>query len=313
MATYAHRPVMLDEVLAGLDPAPDACLLDATFGRGGHARALLERLGPEGRLVALDRDPEAIAAARALAVTDRRVVVAECPFADLRAVVDAHDLRGRIDGLLMDLGVSSPQLDDPARGFSFQQDGPLDMRMSRDVGESARDWINRASVEDMRRVFRELGEERYARRIAEAIAAARAEAPIETTARLADVVSAAHPAWERGRHPATRVFLAIRLFVNSELEQVAEGLAAAVDVLAPGGRLAVISFHSLEDRIVKRYLRNQELGDPMLRKLPLPGGPPGARVRRIGGARRPTDAEVRANPRSRSATLRVAERLEEAA
>ncbi len=310
---YTHQPVMLEEVLEALDPAPDACLLDATFGRGGHARALLARLGPQGRLLALDRDPEAIATARTLAAEDSRVTVAETAFADLARVVDACDLRGRINGILMDLGVSSPQLDDPARGFSFQHDGPLDMRMGEDVVESAADWIARASAEEMARVFRELGEERYARRIARAIATARSEAPISTTGRLADVVAAAHPAWERDRHPATRVFLAIRLHINGELEQATAGLAAAVDVLAPGGRLAVISFHSLEDRIVKRFLRDQERGDPVLRALPLPGDHSGAKLRRIGRARRPSADEVSANPRARSATLRVAERLAEAA
>ncbi len=310
---YTHQPVMLEEVLEALDPAPDACILDATFGRGGHARALLARLGPAGRLLALDRDPEAIAAARALADEDARVLVAEAPFAELARVVAAQDLQRPINGVLMDLGVSSPQLDDPARGFSFQHDGPLDMRMGEDARQTAADWIARASVDDMTRVFQKLGEERYARRIARGIAAARTEAPITTTGRLAEVVSAAHPAWERDKHPATRVFLAIRLHINSELEQVASGLAAAVDVLAPGGRLAVISFHSLEDRIVKRFLRDEERGDPVLRSLPVPGDRTGARLRRIGGSRRPSAAEVNANPRARSATLRVAERLPEAA
>ncbi|MCC5884859.1 MAG: 16S rRNA (cytosine(1402)-N(4))-methyltransferase RsmH [Gammaproteobacteria bacterium] len=304
---------MLEEVLEALHPAPDACLLDATFGRGGHARALLAQLGPGGRLLALDRDPEAIAAARELAAEDDRVEVVQGPFAELAAVVEKLGLVGRIDGVLMDLGVSSPQLDDPTRGFSFQQDGPLDMRMGADTGAPAADWIARASLDEMTRVFRELGEERYARRIARGIEAARVEAPITTTGRLAEVVAAAHPAWERDKHPATRVFLAIRLHINGELDQVVAGLAAAVDVLAPGGRLAVISFHSLEDRIVKRYLRDQERGDPVLRSLPIPGDVSGARLKRIGGARRPTAAEVEANPRARSATLRVAERLEEAA
>ncbi|TVS17460.1 MAG: 16S rRNA (cytosine(1402)-N(4))-methyltransferase RsmH [Gammaproteobacteria bacterium] len=310
---YTHQPVMLEEVLEALDPAPDACILDATFGRGGHARALLARLGPSGRLLALDRDPEAIAAARALAEEDARVLVAQAPFAELARVVAAQDLKRPINGVLMDLGVSSPQLDDPARGFSFQHDGPLDMRMGADARQTAADWIARASADDMIRVFQKLGEERYARRIARGIVAARTEAPITTTGRLAEVVSAAHPAWERDKHPATRVFLAIRLHINSELEQVASGLAAAVDVLAPGGRLAVISFHSLEDRIVKRFLRDEERGDPVLRALPVPGDRTGARLRRMGGARRPSAAEVSANPRARSATLRVAERLPEAA
>lgn len=299
--------------MEALHPAPDACILDATFGRGGHARALLAKLGPGGRLVALDRDPEAIAAAEALAAEDGRVEVVAGPFAELATVVKELGLVGHIDGVLMDLGVSSPQLDDPNRGFSFQHDGPLDMRMGADAGMSAAEWIAEASLDEMTRVFRELGEERHARRIARGIEAARAEAPITTTGRLAEVVAAAHPSWERDKHPATRVFLAVRLHVNGELEQVVAGLAAAVDVLAPGGRLAVISFHSLEDRIVKRYLRDQERGDPVLRSLPIPGDVSGARLKRIGGARRPTAAEVRANPRARSATLRVVERLKEAA
>jgi len=303
---------MLEEVLEALDPAPDACILDATFGRGGHARALLARLGPSGRLLAIDRDPEAIAAAQTLAAEDARVEVVQGPFAELAAVAGDRGLVGRIQCVLMDLGVSSPQLDDPTRGFSFQHDGPLDMRMGADAGAPAADWIARASLDEMTRVFREFGEERYARRIARGIEAARTEAPITTTGRLAEVVAAAHPAWERDKHPATRVFLAIRLYINGELDQVVAGLAAAVDVLAPGGRLAVISFHSLEDRIVKRYLRDQERGDPVLRMLPIPGDPSGARLKRIGGARRPTAAEVQVNPRARSATLRVAERRREA-
>lgn len=299
---------MLEEAVEGLDLRADARVLDATFGRGGHARAVLERLGPAGLLIAVDRDPEAVAAARALAAEDARVSVHERPFDALAEIVHEVVPGGCVDGVLMDLGVSSPQLDDAARGFSFLRDGPLDMRMGVGARLSAADWISRTGVDEMARVFRELGEERYARRIARAIAAAREEAPIETTGRLAEIVAAAHPSWERDRHPATRVFLAIRLHVNDELGQLERGLEAAVDVLSEGGRLVVISFHSLEDRIVKRFMRDAERGDPVLRGLPVAGPDPSVRLKRIGGARRPSEAEVAGNPRARSAILRIAER-----
>lgn len=310
MKVYAHKPVMLEEVLAALAPADEACLLDATFGRGGHARALLNRMGPRGRLVIMDRDPEAIAVAHELAASDNRVQVVHAPFAELAEAIATLGLGGRLTGVLMDLGVSSPQLDDPERGFSFLHDGPLDMRMGAGAPFSAEDWLARASVADMTRVFKTLGEERHARRIAQAIERERAEAPITRTGRLAEVVAAAHPAWERDRHPATKVFMAIRLHVNDELGQLRAGLAAAVDALAPGGRLAVISFHSLEDRIVKRFIRDEERGDPVLRELPLQGETPGVRLRRLGGAQRSSAEETSLNPRARSAVLRVAQRLE---
>lgn len=308
MQGAAHVTVMLAEAVEALALHADARVLDATFGRGGHARAVLERLGPSGLLIAVDRDPEAVAAARALAAGDSRVSVHERPFDALAEIVREVVPGGCVDGVLMDLGVSSPQLDDAARGFSFLRDGPLDMRMGVGARLSAADWISSTGVDEMARVFRELGEERHARRIARAIAAAREEAPIETTGRLAEVVAAAHPAWERDRHPATRVFLAIRLHVNDELGQLERGLEAAVDVLSEGGRLVVISFHSLEDRIVKRFMRDAERGDPVLRGLPVAGHDPSVRLKRIGGARRPSEDEVADNPRARSAILRVAER-----
>ncbi|HSG87740.1 MAG TPA: 16S rRNA (cytosine(1402)-N(4))-methyltransferase RsmH [Pseudomonadales bacterium] len=308
-AGFEHRPVMLREAVDALRLASGARVVDATFGRGGHARAVLEQIGPDGMLLAIDRDPEAVAAARALAERDARVSVHEQPFDAIAEIVRSLVPGGVVDGVLMDLGVSSPQLDDAARGFSFQKDGPLDMRMGVGAPLSAAEWIARARVTEMTRVFRELGEERHAGRIARAIERARAEAPIETTGRLAEIVAAAHPSWERDRHPATRVFLAIRLHVNDELGQVRRGLDAAVDVLADNGRLVVISFHSLEDRIVKRFMRDAERGDPVLRGLPITGAPPGSRLRRIGKAVRPSQAEVDENPRCRSATLRVAERL----
>lgn len=306
---FEHRAVMLREAVDALNVGPGGRIVDATFGRGGHARAVLDRLGPDGMLVAIDRDPQATAAARALAAQDARVCVHERPFDAIREIVEAIVPGGRVDGVLMDLGVSSPQLDDPQRGFSFQHDGPLDMRMGVGAPISAAAWIEKTSVAEMTRVFRELGEERYAGRIARAIEQARAEAPITTTGQLAAIVAAAHPSWERDRHPATRVFLAIRLHVNDELGQVRRGLSAAVDVLAEGGRLVVISFHSLEDRIVKRFMRDEERGDPVLRGLPIIGDPSGARLRRLGKAVRPSAAEVQGNPRCRSATLRVAQRL----
>lgn len=308
MATAGHVTVMLEEAVEALALRPDARVLDATFGRGGHAQAVLEALGPAGMLLAVDRDPEAVAAARTLAAGDARVSVHERPFDALAEIVREVVPGGCVDGVLMDLGVSSPQLDDAGRGFSFLRDGPLDMRMGVGARVSAADWVARTGIDEMARVFKVLGEERFARRIARAIAAAREEAPIETTGRLAEIVAAAHPAWERDKHPATRVFLAIRLHVNDELGQLERGLEAAVDVLAEGGRLVVISFHSLEDRIVKRFMRDAERGDPVLRGLPIAGPDPSVRLKRVGGARRPSEAEVGRNPRSRSAILRVAER-----
>ena len=309
----AHVTVLRDEAVAALVRSPDDRLVDATFGRGGHARAVLERLGPGGLLLAIDRDPQAIEVARALADEDARVSVHERPFDALADIVRTVVPGGLVDGVLMDLGVSSPQLDDAERGFSFLRDGPLDMRMGVGAAHGAAEWIANTGASEMARVFRELGEERYAPRIARAIERARSEAPIETTGRLAEIVCAAHPSWERDRHPATRVFLAIRLHVNDELGQLARGLEAAVDVLAEGGRLVVISFHSLEDRIVKRFMRDAERGDPILRGLPVPDAEAGVRLKRIGKAQRPSAAEVAANPRARSATLRVAERVGRAA
>jgi len=237
------------------------------------------------------------------------VSVHERPFDAIAEIVRENVPGGLVDGILMDLGVSSPQLDDASRGFSFLRDGPLDMRMGVGARVSAADWIATTSADDMAQVFRELGEERHARRIARAIVSARDEAPIETTGRLAEIVVAAHPSWERDKHPATRVFLAIRLHVNDELGQLGRGLEAAVDVLDTDGRLVVISFHSLEDRIAKRFIRDAERGDPVLRGLPVQGPDPSVRLRRIGKARKPGALEVERNPRARSAVLRIAERL----
>lgn len=284
-----HRPVLLDEAVEALNIRPDGCYLDATFGRGGHAAAILERLGPQGRLLALDRDPQAVAAGEKRFAGEGRLTLVNEDFAQMHAVAEARGLTGRIHGVLMDLGVSSPQLDDPARGFSFLRDGPLDMRMDPRRGESAAAWLARADEAEIARVIKDYGEERYARRIARAIVAARnaGRAPA-TTGELAALVAEAVPRQERHKHPATRTFQAIRIHVNRELEALAAGLEQALALLAPGGRLAVISFHSLEDREVKRFLRESPEFEPLFKKPVVP---------------RPE--EVAENPRARSAKLRV--------
>lgn len=309
-----HRPVLLGEALAALNVHEDGAYVDATYGRGGHAAAIAERLGPEGRLLAIDRDPQAIAAARDRFAGDARVHVVQGDFAMLADIARQYGPPGGFDGILLDLGVSSPQLDDPSRGFGFRHDGPLDMRMDPGSGMSAAEWLAEVEEQELARVIRAYGEERHARRIARAIVAARAREPIETTGRLAEIVAAAVPGRERERHPATRTFQAIRIRINAELEALDEALAAAPAALAPGGRLAVISFHSLEDRRVKRFMRHQAgIGGTATRdergRL-LPAREAAApRLRLIGRAQTPSEAECRANPRARSARLRVAERL----
>ena len=303
-----HRPVLLEAVLEGLRIDPRGCYIDGTFGRGGHSAAILERLGEEGALLVIDKDPQALQAARAMFGDDPRVHCHQGSFATLDKPVTALGWQGRVQGVLFDLGVSSPQLDDPRRGFSFMKDGPLDMRMDPRTEPSAADWLARASEAEIARVLFEYGEERHARRIARAIARARRQAPLRGTGELARVIASAVPGRERGRHPATRSFQAIRIFINRELDDLRAGLARAVEVLAPGGRLAVISFHSLEDRIVKRFMRDQARGPALPRDLPVVPQQHRPRLRLVGGARRPDAAEVRDNPRARSAVLRIAER-----
>jgi 16S rRNA (cytosine1402-N4)-methyltransferase len=307
-----HAPVLVEEAVAALAIAADTPVprlyVDATFGRGGHAARILAALGPRDRLLALDRDPEAIAAARRRFDAEPRVVVVRAAFDALESLVAAHGEGRACHGVLFDLGVSSPQLDEAARGFSFQHDGPLDMRMDPEGGESAAAWLARARGDEIRDVIAELGEERFAGRIARAIVEQRAQEPIATTGRLAAVVAAAVRTREAGKHPATRTFQAIRMHINDELGQLARGLDAALAVLAPGGRLAVISFHSLEDRMVKLFMRRQAQPDPAWARLPV--APPfDAALKLVGKKQRAGDAEVAANPRARSAILRVAERL----
>jgi len=288
---------------------PDGRYCDATFGRGGHTAAILGVLGPAGRLVAIDRDPEAIRAGRQRFAAEARLTLVQGSFGSLEERVRAAGFEGELDGVLLDLGVSSPQLDEAARGFSFMQDGPLDMRMDNESGQSAAQWLAKAGEREIADVIRGLGEERFARRIARAIVAARAEAPITRTAALAALVAEAVPTREPGKHPATRTFQAIRIHVNGELDALESALPQAVRLLAPGGRLCVISFHSLEDRIVKRFIRREEQGDPVYAGLPNVPVHARARLKRVGGAVMAGEAEVRANPRARSAVLRVAERL----
>ena len=314
MADGVHVPVLLEEAVAALRIAPDGTYVDATFGRGGHARAVLARLAAHGRLVAVDRDPDAEAAARVLAADDPRFAFRRAWFSDLPAVA-AELAPGGVDGVLLDLGISSPQIDDAARGFSFRHDGPLDMRMDPSRGESAADFLARATVRELTEVIRDYGEERFAQSIAGAIAAARARAPIVRTRQLRDVVGQAVGARTRGdwgQDPATRTFQALRIFVNAELSEVTLALPRIVPLLRAGARLAVISFHSLEDRIVKRFFARASqpfAGDAGAARLPLRSAdlPPVA-LALVGRAVKPGAAEVAANPRARSAILRVAER-----
>lgn len=304
-----HAPVLLGEALEALAVRAAGRYLDATLGRGGHAAAILERLGEAGRLLAVDRDPEAIRAGQQRFCGDQRVSIAKGNFAELGRIASEAGFDAGFDGILLDLGVSSPQLDDPARGFSFLRDGRLDMRMDPEHGASAAEWLADVPERELAWVLSRYGEERHARRIARALARARDEAPITTTGRLAELIAAAVPKREPGKHPATRSFQAIRIFVNDELGALDAALEQSLGLLAPGGRLCVISFHSLEDRRVKRFIRRHaEVAEPW---RGLPEIPAHARplLRPVGKAVRAAADEVAANPRARSAVLRAAERL----
>lgn len=308
-APERHLPVLLEEALQALVVSERGVYIDATFGRGGHSREILRRLGSQGRLIAMDKDPLAVASGREQFGGDARFSIQQGSFAGLATLAEAEGVMGLVSGVLLDLGVSSPQLDDPARGFSFLNDGPLDMRMDPDGGISAAHWLATAGVAEIAGVLKEYGEERFARRIAQAIVRARQEAPILTTARLAEIVSRANPAWEQDKHPATRSFQAIRIYINRELEDLRACLDGILEVLAPGGRLVVISFHSLEDRMVKRFMREQSRGDPFPPGLPVTHEQLRPVMRVLGKAVRATPGEVSSNPRARSAVMRVAERL----
>jgi 16S rRNA (cytosine1402-N4)-methyltransferase len=306
-----HTPVLLPQVLAALNIRASGVYLDATFGRGGHAGAILEKLVADGRLLCLDRDPVAVAEARARFAADARVSVFLAPFSSLAACADQVAPGLKFDGILFDLGVSSPQLDDASRGFSFMQDGPLDMRMSKGEGMSAADVVNGASEAELIRIFREFGEERFAPRIARAIVTDRESKPFERTLELAEMIARVARSRERHKHPATRVFQALRIFVNGELDELETGLHAAFERLAPRGRLAVISFHSLEDRMVKQFMRKHASTDPVYAGLPFVPAHAAPKLELVGKAVQADSQETTRNPRARSARLRVAERLSE--
>ena len=303
-----HQTVLLREAVEALVTTPAGFYVDGTFGRGGHSRYLLERLDASGRVLGVDKDPAARACAEELEKSDSRFVFYHGSFAQL-----PHQLRrmgiDAVDGILLDLGVSSPQLDEARRGFSFQHDGPLDMRMDTSRGETAAEWLSHAGEQEILEVLREYGEERFARRIAAAIVAARAEAPISTTGRLARIVSEANPRWEKHKHPATRAFQAIRIKVNRELEDLEELLHGALDMLRVGGRLVVISFHSLEDRLVKRYMRDMARGERYPAGLPVPDSAFNRRMKIVGKAVKASADEIERNVRARSAIMRVAEKI----
>ena len=303
-----HQTVLLREAVDALVTTPGGCYVDGTFGRGGHSRQLLDCLDEHGRVLGVDKDPAAQAVAEELASSEPRFTFFHGSFAELPHQLQRMGIAA-VDGILLDLGVSSPQLDDGERGFSFQQDGPLDMRMDTTRGETAAQWLAVAGEQEIVGVLREYGEERFARRIAAAIVSEREQAPIETTGRLAKVVSEANPKWERHKHPATRAFQAIRIRVNRELDDLEALLDGALDLLQVGGRLVVISFHSLEDRMVKRYMRDMARGRALPRGLPIPDIELDKRMKIVGKALKAEPGEVAENPRARSAVMRVAEKI----
>lgn len=305
-----HKPVLLQEAIDNLAIKADGKYIDATFGRGGHSQHLLQRLGPAGQLLAFDKDPEAIAVAQQVPFKDdARFQIVHASFAELEKVVKQQQWFAEVDGILMDLGVSSPQLDDPQRGFSFNKDGPLDMRMNPQQGMDASEWVNVAVAEDILRVLREYGEERFAKRIVHAVVEARAQQPIKTTKQLADIIAQAVPTREPGKHPATRSFQAIRIVVNRELDDLSDVLQQCVDVLKVTGRLCVISFHSLEDRMVKQFIQRQAKGDDLPADFPIKDADLHRRLKKIGGLIKPSQQEINGNPRARSSRLRVAEKI----
>ncbi len=308
MGSNAHVPVLLGPVLEGLKIKPDGCYVDGTFGRGGHSREILKQLGSEGRLIAIDRDPQAIASAPSFLTDDPRFELVRGEIAQLERIIGERDLIGKVDGLLFDLGVSSPQLDEADRGFSFMRDGPLDMRMDPDSGPSASEWLAAVDERELKHVLRKFGEENNAARIARAIVGARKEAPISRTAQLARIVEDASPKRGQKIHPATRTFQAIRIAVNAELEQLEAVLTQSVRVMRKGARLCVISFHSLEDRIAKRFMRDASRETEQYRGMPNVPEEFQPKLRIIGKAIRANDAEIEANRRARSAHLRIAER-----
>lgn len=304
-----HETVLLNEAVDALVTNEAGIYIDGTYGRGGHTCHALARLSPLSRFIAFDKDPLALESAEQLAASDSRFAIIHDSFATLAAHIETLGLTGQVDGVLLDLGVSSPQLDDAERGFSFMADGPLDMRMNNQSGQTAAQWLNQADVDEIALVLKEFGEERFAKRIARAIVAARDETPLSTTAQLAALIAKANPSKEKGKHPATRSFQAIRIFINRELDDLALVLEQALQVLKPGGRLVVISFHSLEDRMVKQFIQRKEKGDPVPRHLPIRDGMVKRELKSLGKAVKASPEEVLRNVRSRSAIMRVAEKV----
>lgn len=306
----SHAPVLQAEVIEGMAIRPDGHYVDGTYGRGGHASSILAALGDNGRLIVMDRDPEAIADARESLGPDNRVTIIHDDYANMQAYIGELDLMQDVDGILLDLGVSSPQLDDASRGFSFQHNGPLDMRMNPQAGQSAAEWLQQAEEAEIARVLWEYGEERQSRRIARRIVERRANQPIEDTATLAALISEVLPRPKNNRHPATRSFQAIRIHINQELTQIQRLLDSFIDILRVGGRLLVISFHSLEDRLVKRFFKSHSTRPPVPRGLPLRDSEIESVVplKLVGRAIRAGARELKSNPRARSAVLRIAER-----
>lgn len=304
-----HQSVLLHESIQGLALKPNGIYVDGTFGRGGHSLAILKHLSEEGKLIAIDKDLDAIEYAKQHFKNDKRFKIFHGSFADIDNVANELNVVGQVDGILLDLGVSSPQLDNAERGFSFMQPGPLDMRMDSTQQLSAEQLINEAKAEEMASIFKEYGEERFAKRIANAIVKAREVAPIKTTEKLAQIVKDANPKWEKHKHPATRVFQAIRIYVNQELADLKRCLPKSVDILAKHGRLVVISFHSLEDRIVKNFMRDKEKGVRPPPGIPVKEVDMKTNFKRVGKAIKPTIEEVKNNARARSSVLRIGEKI----
>ena len=308
LSDLAHTTVLLNETVDGCVVDPDGVYVDGTFGRGGHSRLLLSKLSSNGKLIGFDKDPLAIASGKELEAEDARFRIVQSSFADMKDELARIGIN-QVNGILLDLGVSSPQLDDAERGFSFMKDGPLDMRMNPDAGLSAAEWVAETAEAEIARVLKEYGEERFAKRMARALVEARKTEDITRTSRLAEIIKQANPAWEKHKHPATRAFQAIRIAVNNELGDLENVLADSVDLLLPGGRLSVISFHSLEDRMVKRFIRAQEKGKDLPPGLPVMEDQLGKTMKKVGKAIMPGREEIERNQRARSAVLRIAERL----
>ena len=305
----SHETVLISEAIDALSICEGGCYVDATFGRGGHSRLILENLGAKGSLIIFDKDPEAIEVANQIREKDERLLIAHAPFGEIEMQLTARGLNDRVDGILFDLGVSSPQLDNAERGFSFLRDGPLDMRMNPETGQSAEQWINSAGESEIADVLYQYGEERHSRRMARRVILERAEKRITRTGELAEMIKEANPAWERDKHPATRAFQGIRIFINDELGELERGLEQALKMLKVGGRLVVISFHSLEDRMVKRFIAKQAKGDSYPRGLPIQQNMLSPQLNPIGKRIKAGALEVDRNLRSRSAVMRVAEKI----